>query len=105
MEKDIVLKVENLNVDFGEARIIEDLSFDLKEKELLVILGPNGAGKSTILKALLGLIPYQGQIQWKDSVHVGYVPNEFGGFRSLKSRRRLSAHRRSFWLSGQWFLQ
>jgi len=77
MEKDIILKVENLNVDFGEDRVIEDLSFDLKEKELLVILGPNGAGKSTLLKTLLGLIPYQGKIQWKNDVHIGYVPNEF----------------------------
>jgi ABC-type Mn2+/Zn2+ transport system ATPase subunit len=45
MEKNIVLRVENLNVDFGKERILEDLTFDLKEKELLVILGPNGAGK------------------------------------------------------------
>jgi len=77
MEKNIILKVENLNVDFGEDKVIEDLSFDLKEKELLVVLGPNGAGKSTLLKTLLGLIPYQGKIQWRDSVHIGYVPNEF----------------------------
>ena len=77
MEKNIILKVENLNVDFGEDKVIEDLSFDLKEKELLVVLGPNGAGKSTLLKTLLGLIPYQGNIQWSNSVHIGYVPNEF----------------------------
>ena len=42
-----------------------------------MVLGPNGAGKSTLLKTLLGLIPYQGKIQWRDSVHIGYVPNEF----------------------------
>ena len=77
MDKDIVLKVENLNVDFGEDNVIEDLSFELKEKELLVVLGPNGAGKSTLLKVLLGLIPYQGNIQWSNSVNIGYVPNEF----------------------------
>ena len=77
MEKNIILQVENLNVDFGKERVLEDLSFDLKEKELLVILGPNGAGKSTLLKTLLGLIPYEGIIQWKDNVHIGYVPNEF----------------------------
>jgi len=77
MEKDIILKVENLNVDFGEERVIEDLSFDLKEKEFLVILGPNGGGKTTLLKTLLGLIPYHGQIQWRDNIHIGYVPNEF----------------------------
>jgi len=77
MEEKIILRVENLNVDFGKERVLEDLSFDLKEKELLVILGPNGAGKSTLLKTLLGLIPYQGKIQWNNSFHIGYVPNEF----------------------------
>jgi len=77
MDKDIILKVENLNVNFGEDNVIEDLSFELKEKELMVVLGPNSAGKSTLLKALLGLIPYQGEIQWSNSVHIGYVPNEF----------------------------
>jgi len=77
MPEDLILKVENLNVELGGERIIEDLSFDLKEKELLVILGPNGAGKSTLLKTLLGLIPYQGLIKWKENLHLGYVPEEF----------------------------
>jgi ABC-type Mn2+/Zn2+ transport system ATPase subunit len=75
--ENIVLKVKNLNVYFGKERVIEDLSFDLKQKEILVILGPNGAGKSTLLKTLLGLIPFQGQVKWKQGIHLGYVPEEF----------------------------
>ena len=72
-----ILKVKNLHVELGKEKVIEDLSFNLEEKELLVILGPNGAGKSTLLKTLLGLTPFQGQIQWKESIHLGYVPEEF----------------------------
>lgn len=72
-----ILKVENLNVDLGKEKVIEDLSFDLKEKEILVILGPNGAGKSVLLRTLLGLHPFNGEISWKKNTHIGYVPDDF----------------------------
>ena len=45
MEKDIVLKVENLDVELEGERILENLSFEVKEGEVLTILGPNGAGR------------------------------------------------------------
>lgn len=37
-------------------------------------MGPNGAGKTILLKALLGLIPHQGEIHWKKGIKIGYVP-------------------------------
>jgi zinc transport system ATP-binding protein len=72
-----VLQVKNLNVEFDREQVLENISFDLHEKELLVILGPNGAGKSTLLRTLLGLVPFRGQIQWRKDVHLAYVPDEF----------------------------
>ncbi|KPJ73325.1 hypothetical protein AMJ48_01610 [Parcubacteria bacterium DG_74_1] len=72
-----ILKVRNLNVDLGKEKVIEDLDFDLNEKEVLIILGPNGAGKSVLLRTLLGLHQFQGQIQWKKNTHIGYVPESF----------------------------
>jgi zinc transport system ATP-binding protein len=74
---DIILKVKNLNVEFDGEKVLEDLSFDLKEKEVLIILGPNGAGKSVLLRTLLGLLSFTGEIQWKRDTHVSYVPEEF----------------------------
>ena len=56
------IKVENLNVEFDDKSILENISFDLKGGEVLVILGESGAGKSTILKSLAGLIEYSGSI-------------------------------------------
>jgi ABC-type Mn2+/Zn2+ transport system ATPase subunit len=68
-----MLKVEDLNVAFNSVDVIKDLSFEVKEGEVLVILGPNGAGKTTLLRALLGLIPYTGKIVWA-SEDISYLP-------------------------------
>ena len=72
-----ILEVKNLTVKFGKEKVIEDLSFDLKEKEILVILGPNGAGKSVLLRTLLGLHSFRGEINWEKNTHIGYVPDDF----------------------------
>ena len=69
-----VLKVENLNVNLEGERIISDLSFKVKKGEVLTILGPNGAGKTVLLKTLLGIFPFQGEIEWEQGIKIGYVP-------------------------------
>jgi ABC-type Mn2+/Zn2+ transport system ATPase subunit len=68
-----MLKVENLNVAFNGLKVITDLSFEVKKGEVLVILGPNGAGKTTLLRALLGLIPYKGEVVWATE-NISYLP-------------------------------
>lgn len=72
-----ILEVENLNVVFDNKKVIDGLSFTLKDKENLVIVGPNGAGKTVLLKSLLGIIPFQGRIKWNGDVKIGYVPQRF----------------------------
>lgn len=72
-----ILEVKNLNVSFGKEKIIENLNFSLKTGENLVILGPNGAGKTVLLKTLLGIYPFNGEIKWKENVKIGYVPQKF----------------------------
>jgi len=50
-----VLQVKNLTKKFGSFTAVNNISFDLKEGEILGFLGPNGAGKTTTIDMLLGL--------------------------------------------------
>jgi len=69
-----ILKVKKLNVKLENEETIKDLSFEVREGDVLTILGPNGAGKTVLLKALLGILPYEGEIEWQKEVKIGYVP-------------------------------
>lgn len=71
-----LLKVANIKVKFGENLILNNISFDAKEDETIAIIGPNGAGKTVLFRALLGLIPYDGKIEWKEGIKIGYVPQK-----------------------------
>jgi len=70
---EVILSVKALNVVRDGEPIIKDMSFEVREKETLIILGPNGAGKSTLLRTLLGLLPYSGEIVWHTK-SISYLP-------------------------------
>lgn len=72
--ENIILKVKNLNVRLEKEEVIKDLSFEVKKGDVLTILGPNGAGKTVLLKVLLGILPYKGEINWQKGIKIGYVP-------------------------------
>ncbi len=69
-----ILKVENLSVSLGKERIIDDLSFYINKGDSVAVIGPNGAGKTTLFRALMGIIPYTGKIEWRKGTKIGYVP-------------------------------
>lgn len=59
-----MIRVENIHKRFGKHTILRGVSFDVREKETLVLLGKSGSGKSILLKMLVGLIkPDMGTIQ------------------------------------------
>jgi len=79
-----VVKVENLNVRFGNRVILEDISFEVNRGDIAAVIGPNGSGKSTLIKAILGIVkPVSGSISlFGKHLHevrrqIGYVPQKF----------------------------
>ena len=51
-----MLKVENINVYYGNIHAIKDISFEVNDGEIVALIGANGAGKSTSLKTVSGLL-------------------------------------------------
>jgi zinc transport system ATP-binding protein len=98
-----ILSVRNLNVAFGSRVVIRGLSFDVRRGDNLAIIGPNGAGKTVLLKALLGLIPFEGEIRWSATARLGYVPQKISADREmpLNVRDLLTAKARFLGLSPQ----
>ena len=72
--RDYILEVSNLTVKLSNQIILNNVNFKLEKGAILAIAGPNGAGKSTLFRAILNIIPYDGRIEWKDRVKIGYVP-------------------------------
>ena len=52
-----MLRVEGLSVRYGDAHVLENICFQVRQGEMTCILGPNGAGKTTLLRSITGLIP------------------------------------------------
>lgn len=60
-----MLKVNGINVFYEDLQVLWDVSFEVKEKEILVLVGANGAGKSTTLKTISSLLtPKTGTIEF-----------------------------------------
>lgn len=61
-----MLKVENINVFYGDLQVLWGVSFEVHDGEILVLVGANGAGKSTTLKTISGILkPKAGSIHFK----------------------------------------
>jgi ABC-type branched-subunit amino acid transport system ATPase component len=70
------LEVINIIAGYGETDILNNVSIELREKEIVSIIGPNGAGKSTLLKTIFGLLtPKKGFIKLQDDDITGLSPD------------------------------
>lgn len=60
---DVILEVQNISLQFGGVKALNNISFDVREHEVRAIIGPNGAGKSSMLNVINGVYtPQEGTI-------------------------------------------
>jgi branched-chain amino acid transport system permease protein len=71
-----ILKVENISLSFGIMKVLDDISFDIRQGEIRSIIGPNGAGKSSMLNVINGFYhPQQGSITFKGETRKQMAPH------------------------------
>ena len=74
---DVLLKVEDISLSFGGVQALSDVTFEVREREVLGIIGPNGAGKSSMLNVINGFYhPDEGRITYKGTTRKKMRPHE-----------------------------
>lgn len=82
MNPEALLTLTDLSVRYGASLALDRASLSVAPGEFIAIIGPNGAGKSTLLKAILGLLPSEGQLTFTPRLGsrprqaLAYVPQQ-----------------------------
>ena len=113
----MLLEVKDLNAYYGDSHVLQDMSLNVKDGEVVALLGRNGMGKTTTMKSIMGLLkPKSGTVmfQGKDitgsapykvaRAGIGYVPEERRIFPNLPVLDNLKMgikHGKEFQTGGQ----
>jgi ABC-type branched-subunit amino acid transport system ATPase component len=89
-----ILEVKNLSKSFGGVQALSNVTFNLREGELLGVIGPNGSGKTTLVNLLTGFVkPNSGRVIYKGKDITGKAPykiSEMGIARTFQMVRPFS---------------
>lgn len=104
MSTSMILRTENLVKKYRSRVVVDNVSVEVKQGEIVGLLGPNGAGKTTSFYMIVGLIkPYSGKVFLEDTeitdmpmykraqLGIGYLAQEASVFRSLSVEDNISA--------------
>ena len=104
MSEPMILRTENLVKKYGKRVVVNNVSVEVKQGEIVGLLGPNGAGKTTSFYMIVGLIkPFSGKVFLQDTEitdmpmykraqqGIGYLAQEASVFRSLSVEDNISA--------------
>ena len=96
-----MLHIDNLHAYYGKSHVLHGVAFDVQPGEIVALLGRNGSGRSTTAKAIMGLVDWEGTLQWKGQdlngkkayevahLGLGYVPESRDVFPNLTVHQNL----------------
>ena len=112
-----MLEVRDLHAYYGKSHILQGVSLDVGDGEIVSLLGRNGVGRSTTIKAIMGEVPPQGSIIFKGEqivgrksheiarLGLGYVPENRDIFPTLTVRQNLLLGQKGRRDSGRWSME
>jgi zinc transport system ATP-binding protein len=72
-----LLHLQDVCYSQGSRQILENVSFDIEQGQVLTVIGPNGAGKTTLVKIAMGLLPASsGVVSLARGLRIGYMPQK-----------------------------
>jgi len=87
-----MLKVEHVDVHYGDLQVLWDVNLELRKGEIVALVGSNGAGKSTLIRTIAGLVkPSRGAIRYGDTLLNDKAPHAIAesGISIVPEGRRL----------------
>lgn len=80
MQHTSIITLRNVGVNYEHSIALEDVNLDIFEDDFIGIIGPNGGGKTSLVKAIMGVVPHSGEIEFapalqrKSHLKIGYMP-------------------------------
>ena len=77
-----IVSLKNITVKYDSTIALEGVSLDIYPNDFLGVIGPNGGGKTTLVKAILGTVPYDGEVEYSPTLFerghrlIGYLPQQ-----------------------------
>jgi branched-chain amino acid transport system ATP-binding protein len=112
-----MLEVQDLHAYYGKSHILQGVDMHVDAGEVVSLLGRNGVGRSTTVKAIMGEVPPQGSVKFKDTniaglpsyriagLGLGYVPENRDIFPGLTVRQNLMLGIKNPMRPGKWRLE